>query len=171
MNRDCIQNLNEIKLLLTRLSDQEYAKPLEVLSNASLGQHVRHIIELYQALIHGIESGVINYDNRKRDISIESQVLVAKDSIDALILKIDAISENKAIELKGNFSISDSDSATHIQSTLFRELAYNLEHSIHHQALLKIGLKDLGLQHLIHENFGVAAATIRFKSKPQQASS
>jgi hypothetical protein len=42
-------------------------------------------------------------------------------------------------------------------------LAYCLEHTIHHQALIKIGLMELNLIHLIDQHFGVAPATIRFK--------
>lgn len=49
-----------------------------------------------------------------------------------------------------------------------RELAYCLEHSIHHQALIKVGLKEQNIENLIDENFGVAPATIRHKQKCAQ---
>jgi hypothetical protein len=46
---------------------------------------------------------------------------------------------------------------------LFRELAYDLEHSIHHQAIIKIAMKNLNSEYALNENFGVARSTIRFR--------
>ena len=46
-----------------------------------------------------------------------------------------------------------------VDSNVQRELAFNLEHAIHHQALIKIGLNQLG-QHM-ESGFGVAPSTLR----------
>ena len=49
-----------------------------------------------------------------------------------------------------------------IETNYERELLYNLEHSIHHQALIKVAL--LQLQSVeIPENFGVAQSTIVYR--------
>jgi hypothetical protein len=71
--------------------------------------------------------------------------------------------EDYPLTLQGDFS---ENSVHHIQllSSFHRELAYCLEHSIHHQALIKIGLIELGALHLIDESFGVAPATLKFRS-------
>jgi RNA-binding protein YhbY len=54
-----------------------------------------------------------------------------------------------------------------IESNYTRELLYNLEHSIHHQALIKVAI----LQNnsiIIDENFGVAHSTIEYRKKCAQ---
>ena len=57
---------------LNQLSADEYIQPSKTLFNASIGQHVRHIIELFLCLEKGYESGVVNYEKRKRDYQIET---------------------------------------------------------------------------------------------------
>ena len=59
------------------LSNDEYTQPSNILFNATIGQHVRHVIELFQELLKGYESGRINYEKRKRDYAIETNKEVA----------------------------------------------------------------------------------------------
>ena len=63
----CKKNLEEIKSLLQVLPKEHYTFPVAILSNATIGEHVRHILEFYKCLIDGIACDVVNYDERKRD--------------------------------------------------------------------------------------------------------
>ena len=54
-----------------------------------------------------------------------------------------------------------------IDSNYFRELLYNLEHCIHHQALIKVAILQLGHLH-VNENFGVARSTIEYRKQCAQ---
>jgi hypothetical protein len=47
-----------------------------------------------------------------------------------------------------------------IESTLARELLYNLEHAIHHMALIRVGLNLRFKYVLYQDNFGVAYSTL-----------
>jgi hypothetical protein len=70
--------------------------------------------------------------------------------------------EDNSIGLENTFDdTSKKFSRTSISSSLQRELLYNLEHSIHHQALIRAGLIELNLQHLLSVDFGVAPSTLR----------
>jgi hypothetical protein len=44
-----------------------------------------------------------------------------------------------------------------------RELVYNIEHVVHHMALVKIGLKELLPDLDLPDDFGVAVSTIRYQ--------
>ena len=59
--------LLEIKNICLILSDEIYAKPLNILTGRSIGQHIRHIIEFYHCLLSQANKSVVNYDLRKRD--------------------------------------------------------------------------------------------------------
>jgi len=49
---------------LCQLQPGEYVQPSEALSGHTIGQHVRHIIELFQSLENGYEQGLVNYEKR-----------------------------------------------------------------------------------------------------------
>src|SRR5258706_12180725 len=57
---------------LDQLSQEQYAQECRTLSNATIGKHLRHVIELFQSLENGYDDGVVNYDKRKRDTRIEN---------------------------------------------------------------------------------------------------
>lgn len=162
MKTYCKENLSEIKALLLQLSNGQYTYASKLLSEATIGQHVRHILEFYQSVLKGIDTKVINYDLRERNLLIETDKDFAIRIIDLLNSKLSFEINDEAFILEGNFS-SEPNKQTQIQTTLFRELAYCLEHSIHHQALIKVGLIELNSISFIDETFGLAPATIRYK--------
>jgi uncharacterized damage-inducible protein DinB len=163
----CKHNLLEIKSLLNNLKTEDYTKPLSLLSDSTIGQHVRHILEFYICLIASKNSGIVNYDKRKRSLEIETNVKFAQSQIDFIIYNFILENTNIQFTLEGNYSAETTETTT-IPTTYKRELAYCLEHSIHHQALIKVGLKELELENIINENFGVAPATIRHKRQCAQ---
>ncbi|RXM44706.1 DinB family protein [Flavobacterium sp. YO12] len=157
-----IQNsLDELIYLLDQLSDKQYSNSCTALSDATIGEHTRHIIEMFQCLENGYDCGVLNYDNRERNTKIQTQTAFAKQSI--IEIKSRLKSENKIIYLEQK----SEESALSIQSTYYRELLYNLEHCIHHQALIKVAVLQFE-NILIDENFGVARSTIEYRKQCAQ---
>ncbi len=162
MNVSIKENLLQIKNLLAVLPEGIYSKKSQYLSQVSIGQHVRHILEFYYIVLKSNELNCISYDNRLRDGLLEIEVDYALAYIDALLLDTDIKHSNTQLILLSNFNVNDSE--TKVFHTCYeRELAYCLEHSIHHQALIKIALKEFHLDHLIDSNFGVAYSTIRYQ--------
>ena len=54
-----------------------------------------------------------------------------------------------------------------VKTNYFRELLYNLEHSIHHQALIKVAvLKNKNIQ--LCPEFGIAKSTIEYRTQCAQ---
>ena len=155
------KTLNELKLLISQLSNEEYVRPCESLSNATIGEHSRHIIELFQCLETQYEFGIINYDNRKRDYLIQTDTHFAQQIIEQIIFQLDKPNKDLKLEQK-------IDEEVLLLTTNYeRELLYNLEHCIHHQALIKVALLQLESIE-INENFGVARSTIEYRKQCAQ---
>lgn len=154
-------SLNELVDLLNKLSNDDYSKPCEQLSSASIGEHTRHIIEMFQCLEKQYETGVVNYDKRNRDKRIEtdtdyaiSQIISTKENLEK---------ENKSIQLQ---QIIDGEEIL-ISSNYHRELLYNLEHCVHHQALIKVAIL-IANTITVDANFGVARSTIEYRNQCAQ---
>ncbi|RZK12425.1 MAG: DinB family protein [Flavobacterium sp.] len=151
-------SLNELVALLDQLSDSEYSKQCPHLSNATIGEHTRHIIEMFQCLENFYASGLVNYDKRERNILIQTSTEFALKSIEQIQNNLDK--SNKKIELQ---QIIDGEEIR-IESNYHRELLYNLEHCIHHQALIKVAILQCeNVQ--IDANFGVARSTIEYRNQ------
>lgn len=160
MKESCRYHLDQLAQLVSQMSNAEYAKSCTTLFGASIGQHTRHILELYLELIKGVERNEICYDNRPRNGLLETEVRIAMDAIQFIQSGIHQLQDGPVTLLA---QYSNGQRSLQLATTVYRELAYQLEHSIHHQALIKIGLVELGKSALIHANFGVAPSTIRFK--------
>ncbi len=155
------KTLNELSDLLTQFNDSDYTNPCFGLSNATIGEHTRHIIEMFQCVGEQYEGGIINYDARKRDYLIQTNISFAKEAIETVLNQLDK--PNKNLQLQ---QIVDGEELL-IDSNYNRELLYNLEHCIHHQALIKVAI--LQMDHIqIDENFGVARSTIEYKKQCAQ---
>ena len=155
------KTLKELELLLNQLSNEDFTMPCKGLSNSTIGEHTRHIIEMFQCLENQYDNGVVNYDKRNRDYRIQSDTHFALKSIADIKKQLEK--DNKKLLLE---QIVDEEEL-HIESNYFRELLYNLEHCIHHQALIKVAV--LQLEHLqIDADFGVAPSTIEYRKQCAQ---
>ncbi|MGH2665560.1 DinB family protein [Flavobacterium sp.] len=150
--------LCDLKDLLNQLSDAEYIFPVCSLGDSTVGEHTRHIIELFQCLLISYQKGILNYDNRSRNRQIETETHYAITCIDAILESIEKENKNIALEqtISGNCIV--------IETNYFREVLYNLEHCIHHQALIKVAAYHLE-NITVHENFGVAPSTIEYRKQ------
>lgn len=157
-----IESLASLVIVLEQLRNTaSYNNPCEALSNATIGQHTRHIIELYQCLLTGYTEGKINYDDRKRNQLYENDTIAAVAAIQQIQQNLDQ--PDKQVKI---FCGTDGNSVC-IESNYNREVLYNLEHCIHHQALIKVALltiKDLNIE----EGFGVAPSTLQHRQQCAQ---
>jgi len=150
-----LQLFEQLQEVLEQLTDQQYTSQVAVLSNASIGQHMRHIIEFFLELNKGYQHGVINYDRRKRDHAIESERRVA-------IGQLRQVSEALGKENKALLLIADPGEEVQVHTNYYRELLYNLEHIVHHMALIRVGISAVSALPL-PENFGVAVSTLKYR--------
>lgn len=154
--------LNNLADVLKQLPDAaSYTNPCEALSNATIGQHSRHIIELYQCLLAGYPGGKINYDDRKRNPLYENNITAAIDALQEILQNLGLPDKQLQIYWGTNGTPAC------IESNYYREVLYNLEHCIHHQALIKVAL--LSINNLTIDNeFGVAPSTLQYRQQCAQ---
>ncbi|SKB50474.1 hypothetical protein [Dyadobacter psychrophilus] len=162
MNRKIAESvtavLDQISAMLDELNEEQFSFKLDVLSGASLGEHVRHVIEFFQELSRGYQTGCIDYDARRRDKAIETQrtYAIIKLREVAASLKTD----NKPLRLA--YADKSSGVECEIVTNYERELIYNLEHTVHHMALMRIGVQLVaGIP--LADHFGVAKSTIEYR--------
>ena len=144
---------------LHQLSDAEYSQPSKILFNASIGQHVRHIIELFLCLEKGYDSGIVNYEKRKRDYQIETNKDLAIQLLKEIYHRLERPNIDLVMEAE---DYEDKAEVVTIPSNYYREIAYNLEHTIHHMALIRVGINEVSSIKLPQE-FGVAYSTIKYR--------
>ncbi len=157
INQALKETLCQLRTVLSVLSSEQYSMPLEILNSSSIGQHTRHIIEFFEAVMEGYDAGSINYDKRRRSLSIERDREEALSRLSFIEHNLSA--EDKHLQLAGKYS-SLSDGETVVTTTYYRELIYNLEHMIHHMAIIKIAIQN-STTVMVPSEFGVAPATLR----------
>jgi len=149
---------------LNSLTDAEYTQPCTALFNATIGQHVRHIIELFLCLEKGYETGVVNYEKRKRDYKIETEKNLAIRLMQDICHRVERPNIDLVMQA-GDYD--DGAGIIDIPTNYYREIAYNLEHTIHHMALIRIGIRDIS-NVVLSQEFGVAYSTIKYRQECAQ---
>ncbi|WP_316821741.1 hypothetical protein [Pedobacter gandavensis] len=149
----------QLRVLLAELSDSQYREKIPGMSDATIGQHIRHIIELFVELEKGYLKGTVNYDLRKRDVQLESDPAFAVLTMDEMELRLDL--PDKLILHIGNYSLRSKEGIV-VQSSYWRELIYTMEHTVHHMALIRIAVNQISSIPL-PEDFGLAISTLKYR--------
>ena len=156
-------NIEIIDQLIDLLNDIElsvYKDALQPLHYSTVGQHVRHITEFYLCALIGYENGIVNYDSRERNLLIESDKDFAVKTLENVKQQLKTLKSDRNLILKSKFG---GDETLDISSSFFRELTYLIEHTIHHLAIIKIGLNEVYPEINIPKKFGVAHSTLQYR--------
>jgi hypothetical protein len=161
LNQACSSILSQLADLVNQINEHDFTRPAETLSNSTVGQHIRHTLEFFLCLEHGYREGVVNYDKRAHDKLIESDKFIALSAIDRVRNFITTLTE-KPLRLEVGYDLTKEEFVT-IDTNATRELVYNIEHAVHHMALIKIGVREIASYVILSSDFGIAASTIRYK--------
>ena len=149
--------------LLKQLKPNEYNQSLAVLNGSSIGQHTRHVVEFYQCLLKGVSGGVVNYDARERNLLLEDDLYFTINTLHEIENSIEAIKNlNEPLLLSVSYCTDNQD---FIETNFMREMVYLVEHSIHHYALIRIGLQQNFSSIFIPKNFGIAYSTVKHREE------
>lgn len=155
--------LGQLSDAMRQLAPEDFSRTSRALSNATVGQHLRHTLEFFICLERGLSSGVVNYDNREHDERMEMDKDLAIEVIVRISSFIRTLKENHPLVLEVGYDV-DTDETQSMETNVFRELTYNIEHAVHHMAMIKIGLRDVAPYVVIPPDFGVAVSTRRHKA-------
>lgn len=150
--------LRQTRELLSLITDEQYTEG-GALNQSGTGSHVRHTLDHIQALLTSRNGNPVDYDSRQRNTMIENSRQAAIEAIDALIAELNALSNqdlDQTIEL--HLLIAPFHSRYKTTSTIGRELAFVSHHAIHHNAIIAMLLRTMGVD--VPILFGFAPATI-----------
>ncbi len=163
--------LKQLDSLLSDITPHQYtASAGDVFMNATVGGHVRHALDHIAALavLDNPDSTPIrlDYEHRVRGTAIETDTLAARAEavrLTALIARIATAPPSRAVDVLA--APSRSAAPLTLNSTLARELAFVLSHTIHHCAILRIMLAARGIS--VPADFGFAPSTLAYQDALQ----
>lgn len=146
-----------------KVSQDDFTRPLPILLDSTIGMHYRHIIEFYEVLFAGAETGEINYDSRKHDPDLEQSREKCRERLEG-IRKLITLDPAMQLKLNGSYA-GESDDRFSLPTTFERELVYNIEHAIHHMAIVRIALQHEFPDVRLNKTFGYAYSTLKYIKK------
>lgn len=151
--------LRQLAEVVQALTDEQYVrKPVGVVAS-NVGGHVRHCLDHVEAFLAGTESGAVCYDRRQRGTEVEASRAAALKAIRRLERRLLAFrphSEDRRLGL--SVLVSGALPPVEVQTTVGRELAFVLSHTVHHNALIAVQARTLGVP--VPARFGYAPSTL-----------
>jgi hypothetical protein len=157
------QIVRELRGVIADLRQEHYARRMgPAFGNSTIGAHVRHAIDHVRALVEGQSSGTIDYDHRQRGTPIETDPAAADAELARLIVGVDRLGLLPGDQRVTVVCVPTREGASaSLSSTLGRELAFVLGHTIHHNATLRGMI--VSLERPVPASFGYAPSTLAFQ--------
>lgn len=149
--------LTQCQQIIDLVNELDYTKQMPKYYNASVGSHVRHIVNHYEKVCG--KEDVLKYDIRERNSAIELDKLVASALIKKLSHHIKDMHLNYSHHVTVEFMANEKGETYSIQTNLMRELAFVAHHGIHHMAIIKMMVEQMGY-HVNNKAVGFAPSTL-----------
>jgi uncharacterized damage-inducible protein DinB len=151
--------LRQLAGLVDSLTDAQYTlKPVGVVPS-SIGGHVRHSLDHIDALLGGLAGGAVNYDQRRRGTDVE---LCRRAALEAMRRQERQLLTGRWVPgeqpLRLSVLLTPAGPPVTVTTTLDRELAFVLSHTIHHNSLIGVMARLLGVP--LPDDFGYAPSTL-----------
>ena len=150
--------LEQLSDVIGELSDEQFVERRVGGLSGSVGGHVRHLLDHVSALVEGGTSGELSYDLRRRGTEIELRRQAALDEISRLVGELAGFarfSPDLPVNLVATLETGGGSSIS--ASTVGRELAFVISHTIHHFAVIALLLWQMGVA--VPARFGYAPST------------
>ena len=157
------QSLLQVSDILDAVHALPEDKALTFYQGSNAGKHIRHVLDHLLTFIPSIESGVLDYNRRNRESTVETDWKAAQAQLDDILKTLETlpISEQPLKVISEIDFCEESDQ--HFTSNVPREVLYLVNHTVHHVAYIKL----LAANHdiILPEHIGVAPATATYMRK------
>lgn len=152
--------------LIGELREEDYCKEHPVIPDQSVGRHLRHALEHYQAFVQGLAEGCIDYSRRDREVLLEQHPVLARERINWIRTELGKALDNppQALWMVPDLEASEVGQDPAVRTDFARELAFLSSHAVHHMAQMRLLLAERGI--FLEASFGVAVATLRDRGEP-----
>lgn len=151
--------LGQVVELLDGLDDRQYVAASVTTYDGTVGGHVRHCLDHVRALIRGARTGLVDYDDRQRGTDVETDRRTAIHAIGELDRELAALAPAELDQpVRVALILTADGRGAQTQSSLGRELAFLLSHTIHHGAMIGGMVRALGGS--VPPDFGYAPSTL-----------
>jgi hypothetical protein len=150
--------LQQMRSMIEEMDDDAYTMPAPGRSSGGVGGHVRHCLDHVGALVHATRTGVVEYDRRRRGTDVETRRSAAIHQIGELVERLATLDSSMLDEpLLVESQIDPSGAMILTRSSVCREVAFVISHTIHHNAIVAQLLA--GRELTLDARFGLAPAT------------
>ena len=155
--------LRQALRLPEQMDDAAYSTTPTGFAPHRAGAHFRHIVELYQCFLDGLESSHIDYTAPRRDGAIECSRDAASTTIRRIIRSLQTHSELQGERIVWvRMEDPESGMRCFVESSVSRELQVLSSHTVHYSALIGMILRLQGFE--MDPDFGMAPSTLRYLS-------
>lgn len=154
----------QISVLLRQLPHQVYTRPIALFHGSTIGQHFRHILEFYTCLLDGCGTAYVDYSSRKRNDALSENPEVALEVLESVVSRVMRLNVQQELRVESEFSDARETNPAHL-SSIARELQYAFDHTVHHLAIIRMGLETHFPEIPVATELGVAPSTLRHRKE------
>ncbi|MDI4636797.1 MULTISPECIES: DinB family protein [Halomonadaceae] len=159
---ETIDTLQQLETFVSTLPAGCYNAPHGADARHSIGKHIRHILDHYEALLAArldTMAVAIDYEHRRRDPDLERHPEVALEHLHHLRERLTRLEQHDTAAYRQHLTYRAGDHTLSLSTSLERELAFLTSHAIHHMAIIALLADTQGIE--VSETFGVHPSTQR----------
>lgn len=156
----CIHTLDSCIRAVERIPEDVFCQRDD--THESIGAHLRHCIEHVQCFIAGLPEGIVNYDLRERDLTLETCPKTFMNTCRSLIRQLQELQiEDIDAPLNVRQLPAPELDPMDVKSSIARELIFLSSHIIHHISVIQIYCRDANIE--LPEGINLAFSTAAYR--------
>lgn len=150
--------------VLSQINDSDYNLSSKAFSgNDTIGKHNRHIFNFYESVLTSLSSGIVDYESRTRNPLIETERKQGIQYGMDIYKKLCKLLDDKSLKDITLEYVDEKNSK--VPTSFSRELISAQEHTVHHNAIIRMILSEQNnFKNIdIPTQYGIAPSTTRYK--------